>query len=156
MIWFAKLMKFISQIIIQFRVKFPFGCTLLTKRQLKRPESESIDWPKTAKLFVFVRSNLTKKRTESIDGKIQFLVSTIMQTLNRYAPEKKLVITKNRCPWANTDIKNLLKKRDQARKKKFRLIKQKIERNMFLREMKEQANLENQGEHVFRGWRSKN
>ena len=54
---------------------------------------------------------------ESFDGKIQFLKSTIMQTLNRYAPQKELVITKNRCPWVNKEIKNLLKKRDQTRKK---------------------------------------
>ena len=68
--------------------------------------------------FLFLLDqNLMKKSTESVDGKIQFLVSTIMQTLNRYAPEKKLVTTKNRCPWVNKEIKNLLRKRDQARKK---------------------------------------
>ena len=39
--------------------------------------------------FLFLLDqNLKKKSTESVDGKIQFLVSTIMQTLNRYAPEK--------------------------------------------------------------------
>ena len=30
---------------------------------------------------------------------------------------KKLFITKNRCPWVKKENKNLLKKRDQARKK---------------------------------------
>ena len=64
--------------------------------------------------FLFLLDQNMKKSTESIDGN---LVSKIMQTRNRYAPEKKLVITKNRCPWVNKEIKNLLKKRDQARKK---------------------------------------
>ena len=67
--------------------------------------------------FLFSLDQNLKKSTEPTDGKIQFLVSTIMQTLNRYTTEKKVVITKNRCHWVNKEIKNLLKERDQARKK---------------------------------------
>ena len=85
-------------------------------------------------IFAFVRSKREEKTTESIDGKIQFSVSTITQTLN--APEKKLVITKNRCPWVNKKNENLLKNAIKPEKNGFRLINQKIERNMFLLEMK--------------------
>ena len=87
MIWFAKLMKFLSQIIIQFRVKFLFGCILFTKKAIKKYRNlNQLTDQKLLNFLFLLYENLKKKSTESIDGKIQFSVSTNMQALSRYAP----------------------------------------------------------------------
>ena len=93
-------MKFPSQIIIQFRVKFLFWLHSIDQKNL-----------------VFVRSKLEEK----INAINRWQNSVF--SINNYAnskqirARKKLVISKNRCPWVNKENKNLLKKRDQARKK---------------------------------------
>ena len=100
--------------------KVPFWLHSIDQKRIIKYQYRNLNQLTDQKLLNFLfllDQNLEKKSTESADGKIQFLVSTIMQTLNRYAPEKKLGITKNRCHWVNNEIKNVLKKRDQARKK---------------------------------------
>ena len=95
------------------RSKVPFWLhSIEQKRILKYRNLNELTDQKLLNFLFLLDRNLKKKSTESIDGKIQFLVWTIMQTLNRYAPEKKLVITKNRYTWDNKEIRNLLKKRD--------------------------------------------
>ena len=57
------------------------------KRIIKYRNVNQLTDQKLLTFLFLLDQNLTKKSTESVDGKIQFLVSTIMQTLNRYAPE---------------------------------------------------------------------
>ena len=83
-------MKFLSQILSNFESsKVPFWLhSIDQKRIIKYRNLNQLTDQKLLNFLFLLDQNLKKKSTESVDGKIQFLVSTIMQTLKRYAPEK--------------------------------------------------------------------
>ena len=69
--------------------KVPFWLhSIDQKRIIKYRNLNQLTDQKLLNFFFLLDQNLKTKSTESTDGKIQFIVSTIMQTPNRYAPEK--------------------------------------------------------------------